>query len=365
MKTAAPNETFPEGAGAADTVGSDSDASPPTSDEPFTPRGEPSQTKSPASAEVRQGEQPVTPETGGDDRAAQLEKQLAGFQVPPDWLGSVTTNWDVENKPWEEARIEIRRLLGENIEASRREGIKLTWDYLQKNDIGNRHEYGMYMFLGNEPLWAIIAYREQIHRADLDYTPYFGIKALASLYAAYGVFEEGEKQLLRGLKMRPPKAEWNEMREAEMQDALGDLYASWDRIEKAKASYQEAIRLYPLGKPPYGRHLLPRRAKKVQSKLNLLTQTSLKDAALRDGTYRETALGYSGDIKLTVKIEGGKIADIRVQHQEKIDQNACKLIPQHIIEQQSLQVDAISGATVTKDAILAGTLRALKKAELK
>ena len=97
----------------------------------------------------------------------------------------------------------------------------------------------------------------------------------------------------------------------------------------------------------------------------MMPHTSLKEAALSDGTYRETALGYSGDIKLTVKIEGGKIADIRVQHQEKIDQNACKLIPQHIIEQQSLQVDAISGATVTKDAILAGTLRALKKAELK
>jgi fumarate reductase flavoprotein subunit len=124
------------------------------------------------------------------------------------------------------------------------------------------------------------------------------------------------------------------------------------------------MRLYPLGKPPYGRHLLPRRAKKVQSKLDLLSISSLASAALRDGQYKETALGYSGDIKLTIDIEGGRIANIRVKHEEKIDQKACVLIPQRIVAAQSLQVDGITGATVTQDAIEGGTLRALKQAGL-
>ena len=302
------------------------------------------------------------------DRAGEFESQLAAFQVPPAWLDSVSSKWDM-NKPWSEARQEIRRLLGQNTEETRREGIRLTWDYLQKKDIGNEHEYGMYMFLGNEPLWAVIAYRDFVYREELEYPPYFGITALASIYAANGLFEQAEKEVLRGLNMKPPKPEWNEMREAEMHDVLGDVYVAWGEVEpsklaKARASYRAAIRVFPTAKPPYGRHLLPRRAKKVQAKLDLLSLDSLADATLKDGVYREQALGYSGDIKLTVKIQSGRIADVDIQHQEKIEQNACKLIPERIIEEQSLRVDGISGATVTADAILAGTLRALKKAGL-
>ena len=74
----------------------------------------------------------------------------------------------------------------------------------------------------------------------------------------------------------------------------------------------------------------------------------------------------SGDVKLSVEIKRGKLASVRVvKHEEKIDQNACQLIPQRISAAQSLHVDGISGATVTKDAIVSGTLSALKKAGLR
>jgi urocanate reductase len=125
------------------------------------------------------------------------------------------------------------------------------------------------------------------------------------------------------------------------------------------------VRLYPLGKPPYGRHLLPRRARKVQAKLDLLSLQSLAAATLKDGRYQHTALGYSGDVNLTVNISSGRIADISIQHEEKIDQGATTIIPQRIIDSQSLAVDGVSGATVTKDAIVTGTLEALRKAGLK
>jgi uncharacterized protein with FMN-binding domain len=224
----------------------------------------------------------------------------------------------------------------------------------------------MYMFLGNEPLWAVHVYREWIARTDHSYPPYFGIKALASLYAGYGLFEAAEAVLNDGMKYSPPDAKWIEIRKAEMHDAFGDLYAAWGKTDQAKASYQEAIRLFPLGKPPYGRHLLPRKAKKVKSRLDLLSKASLEGTSLRDGKYNETTLGYSGDIQLAVEVKGGRLANVSVtKHQEKIDQNACVLIPQRIAGKRSLQVDGISGATVTKDAIVDGTFRALKKAGLK
>ena len=298
------------------------------------------------------------------DAGVNLEQQLAEFKIPPAWIDTIEPKWDTA-KPWKEARQEIRRLLGRGDDASRREGIKLTWEYLQKKDIGNGHEYGMYMFLGNEPIWAVHVYREWLAKTDHDYPPYFGIKALASIYSDFGLFEEAVPILQRGLNATPPDAKWTEMREAEMHDAIGDLYVAWGKLDKAKASYEEAMRLYPLGKPPYGQHLLPRRAKKVQSKLDLLSISSLAGTSLRDGQYKETALGYSGDIKLTVAIKNGRIADIGVQHEEKIDQNACVLVPKRIVESQNLNVDGITGATVTQDAIEGGTLRVLKQAGLK
>ena len=297
--------------------------------------------------------------------SAKLEAQLAKLVVPPTWLAGIRSKWDVRTKPWKDGRIEIRRLLGKGDDASRREGIKLTWDYLQKKDIGDGHEYGMYLFLGGEPLWAVYVYREWCARESHNYPPFFGLKALASLYCDYGVFEEGEKLLKRGLLTPPPKAVWKEVRQAEFHDALGDLYTRWGKLDQAKASYREAVRIYPLGRPPYGGHLLPRKAKKVEGKLRVLALQSLEGASLRDGTYRDNAEGYSGKVNLTVKIDSGRIADIHVQHQEKIDQNACVIIPKRIVQKQSLQVDGVTGATVTKDAIIAGTLQALQKAGLK
>jgi uncharacterized protein with FMN-binding domain len=292
----------------------------------------------------------------------ELETALAELEVPPTWLASVSTRWDM-NKPWKDGRIEIRRLLGKGDKASQREAIKLTWDYLQKDDIGNGHEYPMYMFLGNEPVWAVRAYREWLAKPE-NQGALFGLKALAALYVVYGMFDEAENLLDTAMKNLPGPP-WTAMRRADTHDAYGDLYAAWGKLDLAKKNYGDAIRIYPTSKPPYGGHLLRRRAAKVQSKLDTLSFGSLEGRNLKDGTFREKALGYSGDIHLTVQVTGGRVSKIDVKHQEKIEQNSSVIIPRRIIEKNSLQVDGVSGATVTKDAIVGGTFRALKKAGLK
>lgn len=335
--------------------------------EPTTPDNSVVETRSATEAKSQSVAKSLTtePASSAQDAAVSLEEQLAAFTIPPAWLDTIQPKWSTA-RPWKEGRVEIRRLLGVGDDQSRREGIKLTWEYLQKDDIGDGHEYGMYMFLGGEPLWAIHVYRDWLAKDDHAYPPYFGVKALAALYAQYGRYSEAEKVLTNSMSFRSPDPKWNEVRAAELNDAFGDLYAAWGKVDQAKTSYREAVRLFPLGKPPYGRHLLPRKAKKVQAKLDLLSKSSLDGAALRDGRYNETALGYSDDIRLSVEIKRGKLASVRVvKHEEKIDQNACKLIPQRISAAQSLHVDGISGATVTKDAIVSGTLSALKKAGLR
>lgn len=303
-----------------------------------------------------------------------LDALLAKLEVPPPWLDSVETSYDT-SQPWKEARLEIRRLLSFGKPETHREALKLTWIYLQKDEIGDGHEYPMYTFLGGRPfdgalsrptdgmVWSVYAHEEFIKQPH-EHTPIHSYLTLASLYTQYGEFEKAETCLGEAMSGLPDPP-WRIMRQADLLAAYGDLYAAWGKIDEAKENYAKAAALYPTAKPPYGGHLLPRRAAAVQSKLDLLTFRSLATAVLRDGQYRGKALGYAGDIHLSVSIKGGRIADIQLKHEEKIDQNACVIIPQRIIGRQSLQVDGITGATVTKDAIVDGVYRALRQAGLK
>ncbi len=291
-----------------------------------------------------------------------LDDLLAQIQIPPAWLDGVSTTYDT-SQPWEEARLEIRRVLGLGKPESHREAIKLAWIYLQKNDMGDGHEYPMYTFLGGEPLWSIRAHEEYLAKPH-ENTPVHAHVTLASLYAKYGAYDRAKATLDVAMQALPDPP-WKIMQQANLMAAYGDLYSAWNQPDEAKRCYREAIRLYPTAKPPYGRHLLPRHAAKVQARLDLLTFRSLESIRLRDGTFRDNALGYAGDIHVTVSIRDGRIDDIQLRHEEKIDQNACVLIPQRIIDQQSLQVDGVSGATVTEDAIVSGVYRCLKQAGLK
>jgi uncharacterized protein with FMN-binding domain len=299
------------------------------------------------------------PSDAEDD--ASLDQRLAKLEIPPAWLADVETAYDTST-PWKDARLEIRRLLGLGKPESHREAIKLTWVYYQNKMMGDGHEYPMYTFLGGEPLWSVRAHEWYLAQPH-EHTPIHSYITLAKILASYGEFERAKSQLDIAAQ-NLPEPPWKTMREADIAAAYGDLYAAWNQPEEAKRHYAQAIRIYPTAKPPYGRHLLPRRAAAVQAKLDLLVFRSLQTANLKDGKYQDRALGYAGDIHVTVTVENGKIADIKLRHEEKIDQNACVVIPQRIIDGQSLQVDGISGATVTKDAIVGGVYRCLNKAGL-
>lgn len=316
-----------------------------TSSESVTP-------ESSASASIQPAEPP----------AISLDDQLAELVVPPLWLESVATSYDTANL-WKDARLEIRRLFSLGQPETHREAIKLMWIYHAKDDMGNHHEYPMYTFLGGEFVWSVKAHLEFLAQPH-EHSPIHSYITLASLYGQFGEFARAQAMLDTALQLLP-EPPWGIMRQADLMRAYGDLYAQWGNADEAKRCYAEARELYPTAKPPYGGHLLPRRAADCQAKLDLLTFQSLATTQLTDGQYRDQALGYAGDINLTVEIQAGRIADIQLEHQEKIDQNACVIIPRRIIDQQSLMVDGISGATVTKDAIVAGVYRCLKQAGLR
>ena len=73
-----------------------------------------------------------------------------------------------------------------------------------------------------------------------------------------------------------------------------------------------------------------------------------------DGVYEGAALGMGGDVKVAVTVEGGKITDVTVTEQNEtpgISDPALAQIPGAIVEANSTDVEAVSGATVTSTAI--------------
>jgi len=296
--------------------------------------------------------------TVAEDAKPSLDEALANLKVPPAWLDEVKVEYDTK-LPWKDARLEVRRLLALN---KNREAMKLTVLCLQKEDIGDGHEYPMYLYMGGEYAWAVQEYRKRLQSRPQGHTHEY--LSLAACYRHFGEYANA-LALLDVALQRLPAPPWRIAREADVHDYLGDLHLEMGNVDQATQHFQKAIALYPTSNQPYGRHLLRRRAAKIQTKLDLLSLEAVESGEFQDGTYVGKSLGYVGDLSVTVTIRQGKITDVQVQHEEKIDQKATTIIPQRIVAEQSLKVDGITGATVTYDAIIDGALQALKKAGLR
>ncbi|NLY46554.1 MAG: FMN-binding protein [Tissierella sp.] len=89
------------------------------------------------------------------------------------------------------------------------------------------------------------------------------------------------------------------------------------------------------------------------------------DAGLTDGTYTGEAQGMA-PLKVSVTVTDGKIADVEVTEQEEtpgFSEPALEQIPDAIVEKNSTEVDAVSGATVTSNAIKEAVNNALEQAK--
>lgn len=292
-----------------------------------------------------------------------LREAQQQLKIPPDWFAVTPIYWDT-NKPWKDARLEIRRLLALD-ESNIRQGVKLTWLYSQKGDIGDGHELPMYLFMSGNYAWATLEYPKYLAKVAGNGATHAYL-CYVSCLAHFGETNQALEVLSKAMNDLPPKP-WRIANLANIHNHCGDLYAKIGDLVKAREHYAEAMRLYPTSDQPYGRHLLPRNVAKVKTKLDLLDLQSLRIEALRDGAHTGRSLGYSDkkDLEVTVTLRSGRIADVKVKHEEKIDLNATTIIPQRIVAQQSLQVDGITGATITSQAIVDGAFQALKQAGMK
>lgn len=97
-----------------------------------------------------------------------------------------------------------------------------------------------------------------------------------------------------------------------------------------------------------------------------LTATSgSAEGKFTPGTYEAVALGRSGDVTVRVEMTEDEIANIEVidhMETEGIGTKAIDVIPGKIIQAQSLEINAVAGATVTTDAIIAGVKDCIEQA---
>lgn len=90
-----------------------------------------------------------------------------------------------------------------------------------------------------------------------------------------------------------------------------------------------------------------------------------KTPTYKDGTWEGEAQGMK-PLKVSVEIKDGKIANVEViEHDETpdISDPAIEQIPAAIVEKNSTEVDSVSGATVTSNAIKEAVNKALENAK--
>ena len=78
------------------------------------------------------------------------------------------------------------------------------------------------------------------------------------------------------------------------------------------------------------------------------------------GIFYGSARGYRGPVTVKVILQNGRIVSVKVvRHRENRARNSLTVIPKRIAKAQITQVDAVSRATVTSNAIMKATADAI------
>lgn len=297
---------------------------------------------------------PKDEQSSSQQEKASLEEALVDLQIPPPWLNSVVLDFDT-TKPWNKAWDHIEQLLMTADVGDRRKAVKLAYVY-QKNGRAKAGYPATVYFLAGECAWAI---HEFSLLDDKNSSTYM---RLASCYLHFGEYRLALENLENAWGQISESPPWDVFRRAQVLEARGDVYAAMNDVDFARETYRQAVELYEQAALPSNQQYVKTRSiRVVKARLDMMDQLSLLTTRLQDGAYDGAAPGYTESIQARVTIEQGRIADIQIDHQEKADLQATRIIPEKIIQLQDLRVDAISGATITSQAVQTSVFHALKK----
>ncbi len=140
----------------------------------------------------------------------------------------------------------------------------------------------------------------------------------------------------------------------------GDALRQAGRYPEAVRYYEKALASKAFRNPDYEKRGKARARNSIEA-IRLFQQTDPSQVA--DGTYRATSDGYNGPIEVEVQVASGRIETVKViRHREKQFYAALTETPAQIIGKQSVQgIDATSRATITSQAIIHATAKALAR----
>lgn len=104
----------------------------------------------------------------------------------------------------------------------------------------------------------------------------------------------------------------------------------------------------------------------AEQSLDNSTEENSDNNGYKDGTYTGHAKGFGGQVIVDVAIAGSKIDSINIVSADKEDKayfDMAKGVIEEMMENQSADVDAISGATFSSNGIINAVKQALEKAE--
>ena len=206
-----------------------------------------------------------------------------------------------------------------------------------------------------------------------------GGKAQDSVGLAECYFKLGSKpmavQTLNQLRQVPPAAIklWGDMGETEKAIKLSRLFEKSNAADvgylyagdacRFAGRFREALAYYEkaLAVPDTERNERNKtRARASIEAIRLFETFDLSKVA--DGVYTESSQGYEGPITVEVKVAGGRITDVKVvKHREKQYYAAITDTTAQVIRKQSVKgIDATSRATITSEAIINATAKALQ-----
>lgn len=140
--------------------------------------------------------------------------------------------------------------------------------------------------------------------------------------------------------------------------AAGDALRSANRLDEALEFYQRVLETDTDRNEEYKARFRARARGAIEA-IQLFEKADV--ASVRDGQYRDSSTGYNGPLEVEVKVTGGKIVDLTVtSHTEKQFYAAMTETPNQIMDKQGIrEIDGTSGATITSQAIVHATSRAL------
>ena len=152
--------------------------------------------------------------------------------------------------------------------------------------------------------------------------------------------------------------------ETKAQDGMG--YIAWLMAGDAcrlAGRYPEAIAYYEKVVPvPGDKGDIKQSKERAKASLEAVKVFDLLNLKrIPDGTYTSSSYGYAGPLQVAITVKAGRIEAVKVvQHQEKQFYGALTETPRRIIEKQSVKgIDTFSSATITSEAIINATAKAL------